>query len=289
VRETDGAKLVLDPISRAAKLWDTWQQLEERTRIAITEGRDVPSGGLQVWQPPACRVAFGLLTAVERLRGDDKRVQEIEVEHLADHPSIAYTRGLVALSEGRYGGADPLLAVATAMQAVDPVDLQVAVARSKAGQGQIEEVAAIAHQLPGYPTEHPLTSALGLLEAARSMAHPGVVTKKFVRADDRWVPGQLVHALATGVAPPPWDERTEQRQPGSPQVACQKAVHMALSGDLREASYLLRLERWPGFADWWSALAVVAALAGDPAARDEALLNLRIRFPMLPVGTLGLP
>jgi hypothetical protein len=289
VKETDGAKLVLDPIYRAATLWDTWQSLDERQRNAIAEGRDVPSGGIQVWQPPECRVGFGLLTAVDRLRGDAKAVQEIEVAHLADHPSIAYTRGLVALSEGRFGGADPLLAVASAMEAVDPVDLQVAIARSKAGQGQIEEVASIARELPGYPTEHPLTTALGLLEAARSMAHPGVVTKKLVRADDRWVPGQLVHALATGVAPPAWDERTEQRQPGSPQVACQKAVHLALSGRLREASYLLRLERWPGFADWWAALAVVAALAGDTAARDEALLNLQIRFPLLPVGTLGLP
>jgi hypothetical protein len=289
VTETDGAKLVLDPIFRAASLWDTWQGLDERARVAITEGRDVPSGGIQVWQPPECRIAFGLLTAVDRLRGDADRVQEIEVEHLSDHPSIAYTRGLVALSEGRYGGADPLLAVATAMEAVDRVDLEVATARSKAGQGQIEDVAAIARELPGYPNEHPLTTALGLLEAARSMAHPGVVTKKLVRADDRWVPGQLVHALATGVAPPLWDPRTEQRQPGSPQVACQKAVHLALSGSLREASYLLRLERWPGFADWWAALAVVAALAGDTVARDEALLNLRIRFPLLPVGSLGLP
>ncbi len=121
------------------------------------------------------------------------------------------------------------------------------------------------------------------------MDHPGVVTKKLVRADDRWVPGQLVHALATGVPPPPWDPRTEQREPGSPQVACQKAVHMALSGNLREASYLMRLERWPGVADWWAASAVVSALAGNTLARDEALINLRIRFPLLPVGTLGLP
>ncbi|MEZ4238012.1 MAG: hypothetical protein R3F59_18080 [Myxococcota bacterium] len=289
IKATDGAKLVLDPIFQAATLWDVWQGLDARTRAAIRDGRDVPKGGLQVFQPPECRIAFGLLTAVDRLRGDTEKVQEIESKHLADHPSIAYTRGLVALSEGRYAGADPLLAVALSMEAVDEVDLQVALARAKAGQGQLEDVIAIAKEIPGYPTEHPLTAALGLLEAARSMAHPGVVTKKLVRADDRWVPGQLVHALATGVAPPDWDPATEQRQPGSPQVACQKAVHLALTGNLREASYLLRLERWPGFADWWAALAVVTALAGDTNARDEALLNLRVRFPLLPVGTLGLP
>lgn len=282
-------KLVLDPLARAAKLWDLWLELDENTREAITAGKDVPAGTLQVWQPPECRVAYGLLAAVDRARGDLTSVANIEVEHLSAHPSIAYSRGLVALSEGRYGGADPLLSVAAAMQAVDPVDLQVAIARAKAGQGQIEEVAAIAKELPGYPTDHPLTTALGLLEAARSMPHPGVITKKLVRADERWVPGQIAHALATGVKPEPWDPALEQRQPGSPIVACQKAVHLALTGQLREATYLLKLERWPGVADWWAAAAVVAALSGDTALRDEALTNLELRFPLLPVGTLGLP
>ena len=101
-------------------------------------------------------------------------------------------------------------------------------------------------------------------------------------------PGLLAHALATGVPPEPWDETVERRWPGSPQVACQKAVHLALTGNLREAAYLLKLERWPGFADWWAASAVVASLAGDTAERDTAIMNLKLRFPLLPVGTLGL-
>jgi hypothetical protein len=66
-------------------------------------------------------------------------------------------------------------------------------------------------------------------------------------------------------------------------------VHLALLGRKSEALFLLRLERWPAVADWWAAMAVVAALSGDTAIRDDALLNLRLRFPLLPVGSLGLP
>lgn len=281
-------KLVVDPIARAAALWDTWQQLDADTRTAITEGRDVPDGTIQVWQPPECRIAYGLLTAVDRARGKLEDVERLEVEHLSGHPSIAYSRALVALSEGRFGGADPLLSVASAMKAVDPVDLQVAIARAKAGQSQVDAVVAITRDIPGYPTDHPLTTALGILEAARLTKSAQNVTRKLVRADDRWVPGLLVHSLATGIPPDPWDETVERRWPGSPQVACQKAVHLALTGNIREATYLLKLERWPGVADWWAANAVVASLAGDTGERDAALMNLKLRFPLLPVGTLGL-
>lgn len=286
----DGAvgKLIVDPIARAATLWDTWQHLDADRRTAITEGRDVPEGTLQVWQPAECRIAYGLLTAVDRARGKLDDVERLEVQYLSSHPSIAYSRALVALSEGRFGGADPLLSVASAMEAVEPVDLQVAIARAKAGQSQIEEIVAITRDIPGYPTDHPLTVALGILEAAKLTMNPQNITRKLVRADDRWVPGLLVHSLATGVPPEAWDETVERRSPGSPQVACQKAVHLALTGNLREATYLLKLERWPGFADWWAATAVVAELAGDTAERDKALTNLKLRFPLLPVGTLGL-
>jgi hypothetical protein len=281
-------KLVVDPLDRAGKLWDTWQSLDPQTREAITEGKDIPEGTLQVWQPPECRVAYGLLSAVERARGKMEMVTKIEGQHLPNHPSIAYTRGLVALSEQRFGSADPLLSVAAAMEAVEPVDLQVAVARAKGGQSQIEPLLAIAKEIPGYPTDHPLTVALGMLEAGRLAGRADQVTRKLLRSDERWVPGMLADSLATGQPPPPWDLAIEQRWPGSPQVACQKAVHLALSKNVREATYLLRLERWPGFADWWAAVAVVAHLAGDYQTRDDALRELMLRYPLLPTVTLGL-
>jgi hypothetical protein len=281
-------KLVVDPLDRAGKLWDAWQSLDDQTREVITEGKDIPEGTLQVWQPPECRVAYGLLSAVERARGKLESIQKFEEQHLPKHPSIAYTRGLVALSEQRFGGADPLLSVAAAVEAVDPVDLQVAVARAKGGKSQLDPLLAIAKEIPGYPTDHPLTVALGMLEAGRLSGRPDQVTRKLLRSDERWIPGVLANALATGQPPPPWDPTIEQRWPGSPQVACQKAVHLALMGQVSEAIYLLRLERWPGFADWWAAIAVVSHLSGDHQTRDDALRELMLRYPLLPTVTLGL-
>jgi hypothetical protein len=282
-------RLVIDPLDRAGSLWDTWIGLDEETRAAITDGRDVQKSTLQVYQPSDCRVAYGLLSAVQRARGDTAAVEAIESAHLSEHPAIAYSRALVALSEDRFGTADPLLSVASSVEATDPVDLAVAVAKAKGGQAEIQAVEDIAEELPGYPTDHPLTVALGLLEAARLTSHPAAVMRRVVRADERWVPGQLAYALAAKAPPPPWDEATEQRYPGSPQIACQKAVWLALSGKLREATYLLKLERWPGFADWWTAVAVVAWASGDEVAMKDALNNLTLRFPLLPVEDLGLP
>lgn len=282
------AKLVVDPLERAGKLWDTWLALDDATRDAITEGKDIPEGSLQVWQPPSCRIAYGLLSAVERARGRDDKVVKIEEAHLDAHPSIAYTRGLFALGEQSFGTADPLLEVARTASAVDAVDLQVAIARAKGGQSQLDELLEIAKEIPGYPTDHPLVIALGMLEAGRLAGKPDVVTRKMLRADERFVPASLAYALATGERPEPWDETIEHMQPGAPQVACQKAVHLALSGNVREATYLLRLERWPGFADWWAALAVVSHIAGDHQTRDDALRELALRYPLVPVFTLGL-
>ncbi|MEQ1564222.1 MAG: hypothetical protein ABMA64_01200 [Myxococcota bacterium] len=281
-------RLVIDPIERAGTLWDTWLALDEAERAAIAEGRGGPKGSLQVYQPEDCRVAYGLLAAVQRARGDTEAVNALEGAHLAAHPAIAYSRALVALSDGRFGSADPLLSVANSMAAVEPVDLQVAVAKAKAGQAQVEAVEAIASELPGYPSDHPLTVALGLLEAAELTARPELVVRRAVRADDRWVPGQLAFALASHTAPPPWDDTVELQSPGSPQIACQKAVWLALSGKPHEARYVLKLEKWPGFADWWTASAVVAWAQGDEVGMKTALNNLTLRFPLLPVEDLGL-
>lgn len=279
------AQLVIDPLERAAHLWGVWEDLDESTRAAITEGKDLPEGTLQVFQPPDCRRAHGLLMAVYSLRGERAERVRIERSFGSSNASVAYMKGLALLSSSPAKAEAPLVA---GMDGVQLVDAKVALAMAKASLGKEDEVIELAKDVAGLTSDHPLTAAFGLLAAAQQLRQATDLTRKLKRVDARYVPGLLVHAMASGEEPPPWDFSLEDLRPGSPQVLCQRAVHLALQGRVHEALALLDEHPFPAEADWWSARAVVSHFASDAGSRDEALLNLRLRFPMIPLGNLGL-
>ena len=281
------AQLVIDPLERAAYLWSVWEDLDDVTQEAITEGQDLPEGTLQVFQPSDCRRAHGLLMAVYSLRGERAERVRIERSFGSSNASVAYMKGLSLLS-GSPAKAEGLLAEGMSGDGVQQVDAEVALAMAKASLGKEDEVIGLAKDVAGLSSDHPLTAAFGLLAAAQRLRQATDLTRKLKRVDARYVPGLLVHAMASGEEPPPWDFSLEDLRPGSPQVLCQRAVHLALQGRVGEATELLEDHPFPSEADWWSARAVVSHFAGDAGSRDEALLNLRLRFPMIPLGNLGL-
>jgi len=272
-------KLIDDPLERAAGMWDTWSRLSDDVRDAVRAGTP-PAGGVQVDQPASCALVFGW-----QHRLTSGPTDAFERAHDRD-PGVAWSRLLRELELGRYGAADailPLSAGAVPTLWRDLVELRLAAVLHQPARAE-----TVWAGIPGAPTDTPLLSALLVYEAASTTNTPADWTRKLLRQDPRWVPGQLAHALASGEAPPPWDDAAAAREPGSPQVRCQRAVHQALSGDLASATRTLDLDRRPAEPDWWAAQAVVAHLRGERERRDQALEELKWRFPLLPVDRLGL-
>ncbi len=280
--------LVRDPLVRAATLWDVWVELDPLTRESISEG-DLSDERLAAIQSEDCRISRGLWLASANARGDFS-VAELVIDAYGAVPSVVFARGIRQLREGSWVDAEPLLTAAAISDGGDPLDLQLAIAVAMGGLKHRRELVDILRRVSGYPTDHPLTAAFIGLEAAVLMGDPPGVTRKLWRADDRWLPGELVYRWASGTIPElgAWDERNEHRQPGRPQVLCQKAVHLALNGRLTDARALLDALGARQVADWWTAKAVVAHIANDPVARDTALYELRLRYPLLPAGRMGL-
>ena len=129
---------------------------------------------------------------------------------------------------------------------------------------------------------------MSLATVARSLAEPKAFTTALVAAHPTDLPAHLAHSLVIGEPPPKLDPTLEMRTPGSPRLMCQRAVHQALSGDSMFAHALLLGHPWPELADWWVARLALADIDGNEAERDKALIQLRLRFPDLPIGHLGL-
>ncbi len=279
------ARLVEDPLAQAALAWEEWSRVGEPARERLRAGDPPPPGTLAMAQPEECAVVWGLLHRVASSRGLAEVVRRIERTHPSD-PVVAWARVLDHLDAGRYGPAASLLSVAR--KGATEQELLLAEIRAAGGQGAVARVEALAREVPGAAAEHPLISALVVLEAARVTRRAEAPVRRLTLVDPRWVPGQVALSLVTGEAPPPWDPVLEQRRPGDPGVACLKAAHLAVSGDPTGAAALLEKGRSPAVPDWWAARALVAHVAGDEAARDAALRELATRFPLSPAGRLGL-
>lgn len=276
-------KLIDDPLARAAALWSAWSGLDPSVRDAVRAGNP-PPGGVQVEQPESCAVVDGLRHRLLAGRSDPG-LAAFEQAHEGD-PGVAWSRVLGALDARTFAEADALLP--STEGSVPALWRDLVGFRLAAALGQPQRVDGLWTSIPGAPTDLPLLSALLVFEAAALTERPEDWTRKLLRQDPRWVPGTLVHALATKSPPPPWNPADDARAPGSPQIRCQRAVHQALSGGAAEARQALEADPWPAEPDWWAARAVVAHVQGDRAGRDRAVAELRWRFPLLPVGTLGL-
>jgi hypothetical protein len=277
-------KLIDDPLERAAVLWDTWVGLSEGVRAAVRSGNP-PPGGVQVDQPESCALVSGLQHRLLAGRADAAELAAFEREHERD-AGVAWSRVLGLLDAGQFGPADALLPLTEG--GVPPLWRDLVTLRVAAALRQPARAEPLWKNVPGAPTDTPLLSALLVLDAATLTEHPEEWTRKLVRQDPRWVPGQLAHAVATKEPPPPWNPADEARAPGSPLIRCQKAVYLALTGDADGGQRLLDADRRTAEPDWWVAGAVVAHLRGDRPTRDRALAELRWRFPLLPIDRLGL-
>ncbi len=278
--------LIRQPLERAGAQWDAWLTLDEPTRTAIWEGQNRPDATVQVYQPLECQQSWGLLLASYSAQGNDEAADAIAGRYQGRHASVDYARGVRLLARGELGPAQPLLASAKERAGVEPVDAQAALVLTWAPSSS-DKVKTLARDLAHYSSDHELATAFAALEAGRASDDPQGLARALRRADDRWLPGALVTAIALGEPPPPWDERIAQRMADAPQVEAWRAVHQALSGDIEAAKATLKARRAPAVADWWTAKAVVAWLAGDEAGRVEALKELHLRFPLLPGGELG--
>lgn len=276
-------KLVDDPLNRATTLWSQWQGLDEAVRAEVIAGR-APPGGVQVGQPSSCALVYGLRHRQLAL-AQDPQLSTFERAHERD-PGVGWSRLLGLLDAGQYGPAAAVWSLSEG--GVPPLWRTLAALRIAAALGQPTKADALWKHLPGAPSDTPLLDALVAYDAAALTPRPAEWTRKLVRQDPRWVPSQLVHALASGEAPPPLDPAALGRAPGSPQLRCQAAVHQALGGDVAGALRALDADPRPAEPDWWAARAVVAHLRHDAAARDRAVAELRTRFPLLPVDRLGL-
>jgi hypothetical protein len=215
-------QLVDDPLERAATLWETWSRLSDDVRAAVRAGHP-PPGGVQVDQPATCAVVAGLRHRLLVTRADPG-LAAFERAHERE-PSVAWSRVLGLLEAGQYGPADALLPLTAG--AVPPLWQDLVTLRLAAALGQPGRADPLWRNVPGAPTDTPLLSALLVLDAATLTPHPEEWTRKLVRQDPRWVPGQLVHALATKEPPPAWNPADDVRTPGDPTIRCQKAVHTA--------------------------------------------------------------
>lgn len=279
--------LTAQPLEHAGTLWDQWVALTPAEREAIWRGQELPEGSLQVYQPPDCTRAWGQLVASRDAQGAGDDARAIEARTLGASLSVAVARARHLLDAGQPAEAEGALAVLRDHPELHALAYRLLQARSLAERGQRDAALELLAEVPGQPTANPLSAALAALEVGRTLGDAPAATKAMVKADGFDPTWALVHALATGEAPPPWDEAFAQQWPGSPQVQALRAVHQAASGDLDAARATLAAPKRRAVADWWAAKAVVAWLAGDDEARLDALAEWRYRFPLLPGATLG--
>jgi hypothetical protein len=280
--------LTEQPLRRAGTLWSQWLQLDQATRDAIWAGTELPEGSLQVFQPEECMLAWGLLAAAATEQGRREAALDLEKTHADRSLSVAFARAQRLLAEGQPLTAEGVLAFVVEHDNPFPLDARLAWAQALAGRSAGEAMRERIREVPHYPTDHPLSAALAVLEAGRQAGDAKAATRALLQGDPTWAWGQVVDALARGEAPPTWQGGLEQRWPGSPQVAALRAVHLTLSGEAEAGAKHLAEHKAPAQADYWAARAVLAHLEGDEEGRDEALEQWKLRFPMLPGMTLGL-
>jgi len=278
--------LIRQPLERSGYQWNTWLSLDESTRQAIAKGQELPDAQVQVYQPLECQQSWGLLVAALHRQGNVEQGDEVAARFRGHDPAVDYARGLRYLAKGEAGSAEPLVAGAGNEAGIPKVDALTALVLATTANSA-DRTKAVAKDLPQYSSDHELTTAFAALEAGRAIRDPEGVSRALRRADNRWFPGLLVVSIALKEPPPEWDERLAHRLADSPQVEAWRAVHQALSGDTEAAVATLKEHRAPAIADWWTAKAVVAWLAGDEAGRTEALEELHLRFPLLPGGDMG--
>ncbi|MCB9675755.1 MAG: hypothetical protein H6737_11595 [Alphaproteobacteria bacterium] len=291
-------ELIRQPLREAGELWDRWDALDPATRDKVRRYEDVPPGTFKIEQDRRCLTAWGTLMAAYVAQGNTTEASKIYSEHHGKDPVVAFAQGLSLLFQGQPKTAEIPIREALSVDVAESADFELGLGRALAEQGKKEAVEAIVDEIPGLDVEYPLTSALmavhwgrllGGDEGAKAMA------ERLVKQDPYWVPGQIA-GLVAGAESANLAQvgaelvRQRGRYAGDLAQDVHAAVYTALNGDPAKARKDLRaIEKAnPPTPDLYAGMAVVAAMRGKTERLDEAIKELRLRYPTIPAGDLGL-
>lgn len=272
---------VREPLERAGALWDAWAGLTETERADAAAGKG-PPGTLRIPQDDECRRAWGLLMGAWLAIDSLDKVSGLYASHKDTDTSVGHLMG-IALLDADPNYAESLLRSArsglrTDAPSSERIDLEMAIAVAQVAGGQPEAARAFLATVAQERVTHPLTIALiaaelGAPPPSDLIPLPGVMA------------AHVVHAARGGTPPVGLDEAltgAALREPWNTTIDAIRAVWEVSRG--RDPSWR---PRRPDLADVWSARAMIAALSGDRSGREDALAELRGRYPDLPLGFLG--
>lgn len=290
-------ELIRQPLHIAGSLWDRWAELPAETRQKIRRYEDVPSGTFKIAQDVRCRTAWGTLMASYVRLGDTRAASRVYKEHHGTDPMVAFAQGLSLIERGQPKTAEIPIREALQAKVAEYGDFKLGLGAAQVAQGLEEPVHALVDEIPGLDLEHGLTAALIVADWGHTLdAENGAreLAVRLVKEDRYWIPGQLL-GVWLGVEEADRNQlgaelvRQIPRDAGAPKVRIERAVFLALDGKMNKALTILEGERkaGPPTADLFAALAWVHTIQGDDEARDAALLELRLRFPTIPIGKMG--
>jgi len=263
-------RLVRDPLEKAAALWDDWSSLSTTERQALRGDGTLQPPGTPSPQAESCREAWGQVGLSLLAQGLIASVIALEGKGHDRDQQLALARGIALRLAGDPGASEAVIRGAMGGGARDNAPVRFAYAAARHDQRK---------PMPKLRVDGDRPDAMVLALSARQLG---------VAAGGDSIPDQLAGAvygltevaeLADAIA---W---ARARRSGAPSVACQEAVFHALMGDVEAASAALRTaasarHRVP---DYWLARYFVAMAAWDLPKAREALAELRMRFPELPV------
>lgn len=290
-------ELIRQPLHNAGTLWDRWAELPAETRQKIRRYEAVPAGTFKIAQDVRCRTAWGTLMASYVRLDDTRAVSRIYKEHHGTDPMVAFAQGLSLIERGQPKTAEIPIREALQAKVAEHGDFKLGLGAAQVAQGLKDPVNALVDEIPGLDIDHGLTAALIVadwghtfdgVEGAKALA------VRLVEEDRYWIPGQLL-GMWLGIEQADRNQlgadlvRQIPRDAGSPRVRIERAVFLAIDDNADEALAILEQERskGPPTADLFAALAWVYTITGDEPARDAALLELRLRFPTIPIGSMG--
>ncbi|MEZ4318666.1 MAG: hypothetical protein R3F61_14225 [Myxococcota bacterium] len=291
-------ELIRQPLREAGELWDRWEALDPDVRGKVRRYEAVPEGTFKIEQERRCLTAWGTLMAAYVAQGNTAKSSEIYRDHYGKDPVVAFAQGISLLAQGQAKTAEIPIREALSFDVAESADFKLGLARALAEQGKREAVEAIVDEIPGLEIDHPLTAALMAVEWGRILdgdAGAKAMAERMIKADPYWIPGHLV-GLRLGSESANLSQvgaeivRQRGRYAGDLTLDAHAAVYTALNGDPAAARKELRAlqANTPPTADLFAGMALVASMRGKSDRLDEARKELRLRYPTIPAGDLGL-
>ncbi len=264
------AKLVVDPLERAGELWDAWASMDPSAREDVRAGKGLDALTFQLPQPGVCRDAWGHYALALIAQGKGEKVLELKPANRGLDRQYALASGLASLQVEDAESAEASIRRAMGMGGRGDIRIRFALAAARVAQGK---------PIPHLAVDPDRSDAVLLALAARALAP--------VKAPAETIPEALAAAIygegtTSGIATRL--EEARKRRAGSPEVACQMAILLAITGEAESAAEVLRTARSASHrvADYWVAKAIIALAVWDLEEAGAALTELKMRFPATP-------